>query len=126
MRREGLNELSAFVAVADAGSFTKAAARLSMSPSALSHALRALEAWLDVRLLARTTRSVAPTAAGERLLNTLRPAFADIDAGLTDLGAAGSTRWSNKGSKSMFGTHHQATRPSLAMRAMERPSPTAA
>ena len=87
MRREGLNDLSAFMAVADAGSFTRAAARLGMSPSALSHALRALEAKLDVRLLSRTTRSVAPTEAGERLLATLRPAFADIDAGLTDLDA---------------------------------------
>ncbi len=91
MRREGLNELSVFVAVADAKSFTKAAARLNMSPSALSHALRALEARLDVRLLSRTTRSVAPTAAGERLLATLRPAFADIDASLANLGVLRNT-----------------------------------
>ncbi len=86
MKRDELSDLSAFVAVADAGSFTLAAGRLGLSPSALSHALKALEARLGVRLLARTTRAVAPTAAGERLLATLRPAFAEIDAGLTALG----------------------------------------
>ena len=86
MKRDDLNDLAAFVAVADAGSFTRAAARLGMSPSALSHAIKALEARLGVRLLARTTRSVAPTTAGDRMLATLRPALADIDSSLKALG----------------------------------------
>ncbi len=85
MRREELNDLAAFVAVADARSFTRAAAGLGLSPSALSHAMKALESRLGVRLLARTTRSVATTDAGERLLRTLRPAFDDIGAGLATL-----------------------------------------
>jgi DNA-binding transcriptional LysR family regulator len=89
MRRDELNDLAAFVAVADARSFTRAAAVLGMSPSALSHAMKALEDRLGVRLLARTTRSVAPTEAGERLLGTLRPAFGDIATGL---GALASLR----------------------------------
>lgn len=86
MKRDELNDLAAFVAVADATSFTRAASRLGMSPSALSHAMKALEGRLGVRLLARTTRSVRPTEAGERLLRTLRPALEDIGAGLTALG----------------------------------------
>lgn len=86
MRRDDLNDLAAFMAVADATSFTRAAAKLGMSPSALSHAMRALESRLGVRLLARTTRSVRATDAGERLLRTLRPAFEEIGAGLTTLG----------------------------------------
>ena len=86
MRRGDLDDLAAFVAVADAASFTRAAAKLGMSPSALSHAMRALESRLGVRLLARTTRSVRATEAGERLLRTLRPAFEEIGAGLTALG----------------------------------------
>jgi len=86
--RDGLHDLAAFVAVADERSFTRAAARLGVSPSALSHAMRALEARHGVRLLARTTRSVRATEAGERLLLTLRPALADIGAGLAALGDA--------------------------------------
>ena len=86
MKRDELNDLQAFVAVADARSFTKAAVKLGISPSALSHAMKALETRLGLQLLARTTRSVAPTVAGERLLATLRPAFRDIDAELTALG----------------------------------------
>ena len=85
MRREEWNDLAAFMAVADAGGFTRAAASLGISPSALSHALKALEGRLGVRLLARTTRSVAPTEAGERLLRTLRPAFAEVGAELVAL-----------------------------------------
>jgi DNA-binding transcriptional LysR family regulator len=85
MKRNDLNDLAALVTVADTASFTLAAARLGMSPSALSHAIKALEARLGVRLLARTTRSVAPTAAGDRLLATLRPALANIDSELTAL-----------------------------------------
>ena len=86
MKRDELNDLQAFVAVADARSFTRAAVTLGMSPSALSHALKGLETRLGLQLLARTTRSVAPTVAGERLLATLRPAFRDIDTELTALG----------------------------------------
>lgn len=85
MRRDDMHDLAAFVAVADERSFTRAASRLGSSASALSHAMKALEARLGVRLLARTTRSVATTEAGERLLRTLRPAFADIGAGLAAL-----------------------------------------
>ena len=85
MRRDDLNDLSAFLMVADEASFTRAAIRLGMSASALSHAMKGLEARLGVRLLARTTRSVAPTEAGERLLRTLRPALTDIGAELTAL-----------------------------------------
>jgi DNA-binding transcriptional LysR family regulator len=91
MKRDDLNDLAAFVAVADAMSFTRAASKLGMSPSALSHAMKALEARLGVRLLARTTRSVRATEAGERLLRTLRPAFDEIGAGLTALGSLRDT-----------------------------------
>ena len=73
-----LNELQAFAAVAQARSFRQAAARLGVSPSALSHSLRGLESRLGVRLLNRTTRSVSPTEAGAHLLATLAPALADI------------------------------------------------
>ena len=75
MRREELVDLNAFLAVAEEQSFTRAAAKLGTSQSALSHTVRRLETRLGVRLLTRTTRSVAPTEAGERLLATLRPAF---------------------------------------------------
>lgn len=85
MKRNDLNELHAFVAVADARSFTRAATKLGLSSSALSHAIKALELRHGVQLLARTTRSVAPTVAGDRLLGTLRPALRDIDEGLTAL-----------------------------------------
>ena len=78
MARENLNDLSAFVAVAQAHSFTKAAAQLGISPSALSHAMRGLEERLGVRLLARTTRSVALTDAGENLLRRVRPAGSEL------------------------------------------------
>lgn len=98
MKRDQLTDLAAFAVVAREASFTRAAARLSMSPSALSHAMKALEARLGVQLLARTTRSVATTDAGERLLQTLRPALDDIQSGLDALGglregaAAGTVR----------------------------------
>jgi DNA-binding transcriptional LysR family regulator len=85
MRREGLSDLTAFLAVAEERSFTRAAAKLGTSQSALSHTLRRLEASLGVRLLTRTTRSVAPTEAGERLMAGLRPAFDEIDARLAAL-----------------------------------------
>jgi len=86
MRREELVDLNAFLAVAAEGSFTRAAAKLGTSQSSLSHTIRRLETKLGVRLLTRTTRSVAPTTAGERLLQTLRPALESIDAELTSLG----------------------------------------
>ena len=73
-----LNVLSAFLTVAEERSFTRAAKRLGVSPSALSHALRGLEERIGVPLLARTTRSVAPTDAGARLITRLRPALGDI------------------------------------------------
>lgn len=85
MRRDELNDLAAFVVVADEMSFTRAASRLGMSPSALSHAMKALEGRLGLQLLARTTRRVSTTEAGDRLLRTLRPAFEDISAELTAL-----------------------------------------
>lgn len=86
MRREDLADLAAFMAVAEARSFTRAAATLNTSQSALSHTMRRLEARLGVRLLTRTTRSVAPTAAGERLLATLTPALHSIASELDSLG----------------------------------------
>jgi len=85
MKRDELNDLAAFVVVADEMSFTRAAAKLGMSASALSHAMRSLEDRLGLRLLARTTRKVSTTEAGERLLRTLRPAFEDISAELIAL-----------------------------------------
>jgi DNA-binding transcriptional LysR family regulator len=85
VRRGTLDDLAAFAAVARARSFTRAAAELGLSPSALSHAMRGLEERLGVRLLARTTRSVAPTAAGERLLRSLDPALAEVARGLDAL-----------------------------------------
>src|ERR1700740_1444503 len=80
MQRGNLDDLLAFVAVAKARSFTRAAAKLGMSQSSLSHTIRELEARLGVRLLTRTTRSVAPTQAGERLLQTIGPRFEEIEA----------------------------------------------
>ena len=85
MARENYNDLQAFLAVARERSFTRAAAQLGVSQSALSHTLRALEARLGLRLLTRTTRNVAPTEAGERLLRELTPNFEDIDAAIARL-----------------------------------------
>ena len=82
---ENLNDLAAFLAVAQERSFTKAAAKLGVSQSALSQTVRNLEARLGLRLLTRTTRSVAPTEAGERLARTLAPRLEDIDAELAAL-----------------------------------------
>jgi DNA-binding transcriptional LysR family regulator len=79
------NDLAVFVAVARHRSFRKAADELGVTPSALSHTLRALEERLDVRLLNRSTRSVAPTEAGQRLLTRIASAFRDIDDALEDL-----------------------------------------
>src|SRR5579871_4165337 len=82
MQRGILEDLAAFLAVAREQSFTKAAAKLGVSQSALSHTMRELEARLGIRLLTRTTRRVATTAAGERLLHTLGPRFEEIEAEL--------------------------------------------
>lgn len=86
MPQGSLDDLRAFLAVAKEGSFTRAAARLGVSQSALSQTIRGLEARLGLRLLTRTTRSVAPTEAGERLLRSVESAFDQIDAGLAALG----------------------------------------
>ncbi|MGO4740206.1 LysR family transcriptional regulator [Bosea sp. 2KB_26] len=85
MKREDLADLSAFMAVAEAGSFTLAAAKLGMSQSALSQIVRRLEGRLGLSLLRRTTRSVSPTDAGERLLQTLVPALSGLDESLAAL-----------------------------------------
>src|SRR5690348_14262999 len=87
MRRDELGDLLAFQAVAEEHSFTRAAARLSTSQSALSHTVRRLEERLGLRLLTRTTRSVAATEAGERLLEGLRPAIDLIDNQVAALSA---------------------------------------
>ncbi len=84
--RDELTVLAAFAAVADERSFTKAAIKLGVSRSAISHSMRTLEERLGLRLLARTTRSVAPTDAGERLLAQLRPALHDIQTALDEVG----------------------------------------
>jgi DNA-binding transcriptional LysR family regulator len=86
MRGSELGDLLAFVAVAEERSFTRAAAKLGVSQSALSYTVRRLETRLGLPLLNRTTRSVAPTEGGERLLRTLRPAFDQIDTELAALG----------------------------------------
>src|SRR3712207_2167031 len=85
MIRENVNDLLAFLAVARERSFTKAAAKLGVSQSALSHGMRQLEARLGIRLLTRTTRSVSPTEAGERLLQSLGPRSEEIEAELAAL-----------------------------------------
>lgn len=87
MARSNLNDLQAFVTVAREGSFTRAAAVLGVTQSAVSHAIRALEARMDIRLLTRTTRSVSPTAAGQRLLEGIGHRFEEIEAELDALTA---------------------------------------
>jgi len=79
MRKGDFSDLAAFIAVAEAGSFTRAAAKLGLSQAALSYAVRSVEERLGVRLIARTTRSLSLTDAGEKLLRSLRPAFDHID-----------------------------------------------
>ena len=97
MPRENITDLLAFLAVVRERNFTRAATQLGVSQPALSRTIRDLEARLGVRLLTRTTRSVAPTEAGERLAQTVGPHFDGIDAGLAALSAmrekpAGSLR----------------------------------
>jgi DNA-binding transcriptional LysR family regulator len=86
MQRRNLDDLSAFLIVAREGSFTKAAAKLGISQSALSYTIKELEARLKLRLLTRTTRSVSPTAAGERLLRNVGPRIEEIEEELAALG----------------------------------------
>jgi DNA-binding transcriptional LysR family regulator len=85
MESNDLNTLAAFLAVAEERSFTRAAKRFGVSPSAMSHAMRGLEEEIGVRLLSRTTRSVSPTEAGEQLLARLRPALTDVQEALDQL-----------------------------------------
>jgi DNA-binding transcriptional LysR family regulator len=85
MARDELQVLAAFLAVAEERSFTKAAKRLGVSPSALSHSMRGLEERIGVRLLARTTRSVSATEAGDLLLARLRPALGDIESAMAQV-----------------------------------------
>lgn len=85
MAQQNYNDLLAFLTIARERSFTRAAAKLGVSQSALSHTIRGLEARLGLRLLTRTTRSVAPTEAGERLLGAIGPRFDEIDAELSAL-----------------------------------------
>jgi len=90
MQLDDLNVLAAFLAVAEERSFTRAAKRVGVSRSALSHAVRGLEERIGVRLLSRTTRSVAPTDAGEQLLGRLRPALGDVASVLDHMPNDGS------------------------------------
>ncbi|MCC7040613.1 MAG: LysR family transcriptional regulator [Burkholderiales bacterium] len=85
MARRNLNDLLYFVTIAREGSFTRAAAHLGVTQSALSQAIKGLEARLQIRLLTRTTRSVSPTAAGERLLNAIGHRFDEIESELDEL-----------------------------------------
>jgi DNA-binding transcriptional LysR family regulator len=88
MERDLWSGLAVFAEIAEAGSFAKAATRLGLSASALSHTMRSLEEKLGVRLLDRTTRSLAPTLAGDALLIQLRPAMTSVEAALATLGIA--------------------------------------
>src|SRR3984957_9821653 len=83
--RNDLGELAAFAAVAEERSFTRAASRLGISQSALSHSMRGLEKRLGLQLLARTTRSVSPTVAGTALLRNLNPALERIELSLAEV-----------------------------------------
>ncbi|ABB11326.1 LysR family transcriptional regulator [Burkholderia sp. Ac-20384] len=85
MNGNNLKDLTAFLLVAEEGSFTRAAARLGISQSALSQVIRALETRLGLQLFARTTRSVSLTAAGSRLLELIGPAMGEIDSGLDEI-----------------------------------------
>src|SRR5205814_8869190 len=85
MQHGNLNDLLVFRSVATERSFTRAAAKLGVSQSALSHTIRGLEERLGLRLLTRNTRSVSPTEAGERLLHTIGPRFEEIETGLEGL-----------------------------------------
>lgn len=115
MPRANINDLAAFVAVARERSFTRAAARLGVSPSALSHTLRGLEERLGVRLLTRTTRSVTPTAAGERLLVTIGPRLDEIES---EVEALAELRDKPAGTIRLTATEHAAE--TIVLPALER------
>ena len=106
MSRDTLSDLTAFVLVAREGSFTRAAAQLRVSQSALSHTIRALEAKLGLRLLTRTTRSVSPTEAGERLLQSIGPRLDEIEA---ELAALSELRDKPAGTVRITAAEHAAT-----------------
>src|SRR5947199_8902447 len=103
MKRDDLHDLAAFAVVAEQRSFTRAAAELGMSQSALSHAIKALEERLGVRLLSRTTRSVSTTEAGETLLRSVRPALEEIASGVD---AASALRGKLSGTVRLTATKH--------------------
>src|SRR5256885_1866888 len=103
MKRDDLYDLAAFTAVAGQRSFTRAAAELGYAQSALSHAMKALEERLGVRLLSRTTRSVSTTEAGETLLRHLRPALQEIASGVE---AASALRGKPSGTLRITATRH--------------------
>ena len=106
MPHENMNDLMAFLAVARERSFTRAAAKIGVSQSALSHTIRGLEERLRLRLLTRTTRSVSPTEAGERLLETVGPRFEEIEA---ELAALGELREKPAGTIRITATDHAAS-----------------
>jgi len=103
MKRDDLYDLAALAVVAEQRSFTRAAAELGISQSALSHAMKALEERLGVRLLSRTTRSVSTTEAGETLLRHLRPALSEIASGVD---AASALRGKPSGTLRITATKH--------------------
>ncbi|WDU60302.1 LysR family transcriptional regulator [Pseudomonas poae] len=105
MSRANLNDLQAFVIIAREGSFTRAAAQLGVSQSAISHTMRALEARLGVRLLTRTTRSVAPTEAGLRLYKAMAPRFEEIEL---ELAAVSEFRDTPSGTVRISASEHAA------------------
>src|SRR5947199_2350210 len=105
MERGDASDLLAFLAVARERSFTRAAARLAISQPTLSQTVRSLEERLGVRLLNRTTRSVMPTQAGERLLQAIGPRFDEMDA---ELGALGKLRERPAGTIRVTATEHAA------------------
>lgn len=107
MRRDEMGDLIAFLAVAEERSFTRAAARLGTSQSAISAVVRRLEERLDVRLLTRTTRSVSVTEAGQRLVDALRPAFDGIEA---ELAALDDIRARPQGTIRLTASRHAAER----------------
>ncbi len=115
MARANVNDLAAFVAVARERSFTRAAAQLGVSPSALSHTLRGLEERLGVRLLTRTTRHVTPTEAGERLLLTIGPRLDEIEA---EMAALAELRDKPAGTIRLTATEHAAE--TIVLPALER------
>lgn len=106
MKRDDLYDLAAFAVVAEKASFTRAAAELGMSQSALSHAIKSLEERIGVRLLSRTTRSVSVTDAGERLLRSLSPALGEISHAVD---AVGAMRGKVSGSLRITATKHAAS-----------------